>query len=83
MKPHTWNRTGAVLAVVTLATPLLLVGAGSAKADPDPARRGARLAERLVEASSAEDAHDTLAATLRHRLDDAHRPVERDAAFGG
>ncbi|MBE7203212.1 MAG: Cj0069 family protein [Parafilimonas terrae] len=30
-----------------------------------------------------DEAHDTLAATLRHRLDDAHRPVERDAAFGG
>lgn len=65
MKPHTWNRTGAALAVVTLATPVLLVGAGSANADPDPARRGARLAERLVEASSAEDAHDTLAALQR------------------
>ncbi|MEU6238692.1 M28 family metallopeptidase [Kitasatospora sp. NPDC047058] len=41
-------------------TPLLLVGAGSAAADPDPARKGEKLAARLVDESSADDAHDTL-----------------------
>ncbi|MEV7782187.1 M28 family metallopeptidase [Kitasatospora sp. NPDC088351] len=41
-------------------TPLLLVGAGSAAADPDPARKGAKLAARLVAESSARDAYDTL-----------------------
>ncbi|MFF2073687.1 M28 family peptidase [Kitasatospora sp. NPDC058162] len=69
MKPRPQRRTSplAALTVVALVTPLVLVGtgAGSANADPDPARRGARLAERLVEASSAEDAQDTLAALQR------------------
>ncbi|MFH8381739.1 M28 family metallopeptidase [Kitasatospora sp. NPDC018058] len=59
------SRAGAALTVASLVTPLLLVGTGSANADPDPARRGAKLAERLVEASSAEDAHETLAALQR------------------
>ncbi|MFJ8477272.1 M28 family peptidase [Kitasatospora sp. NPDC094011] len=53
------------MTVTALVTPLLLVGAGSAQADPDPARRGARLAERLVAAGSADSAHRTLAALQR------------------
>ncbi|MFF2148436.1 M20/M25/M40 family metallo-hydrolase [Kitasatospora sp. NPDC058190] len=53
------------MTAAALVTPLLLVGAGTANADPDPARRGAKLAERLVEASSAEGAHETLAALQR------------------
>ncbi|MEU8922087.1 M28 family metallopeptidase [Kitasatospora sp. NPDC048545] len=56
---------GAALTVATLVTPLLLAGAGSAVADPDPARKGAKLAARLVEASDAETARDTLAALQR------------------
>ncbi|MFJ9696999.1 M28 family metallopeptidase [Kitasatospora sp. NPDC101183] len=55
----------AALTVAALVTPFLLVGAGTAAADPDPARKGAKLAARLVDASSAEDAHDTLAALQR------------------
>ncbi|MFD0406650.1 M28 family peptidase [Kitasatospora sp. NPDC127116] len=53
---------GAALTVAALVAPLLLAGAGSASADPDPARKGAKLASRLVEASSARDARATLAA---------------------
>ncbi|WP_425337750.1 M28 family peptidase [Streptomyces novaecaesareae] len=53
------------MTVAALVVPLLLAGAGSAAADPDPARRGAKLAARLVEASDAETAHDTLAALQR------------------
>ncbi|MFJ6619714.1 M20/M25/M40 family metallo-hydrolase [Kitasatospora sp. NPDC091335] len=56
---------GAALTVAALVAPLLLAGAGSASADPDPARKGARLASRLVEASSARDARATLAALQR------------------
>ncbi|MFI6154700.1 M28 family metallopeptidase [Kitasatospora sp. NPDC051170] len=59
------RRPAAALTVAALVTPFLLVGAGTAAADPDPARRGAKLAARLVESSSAEDAHDTLAALQR------------------
>ncbi|MBV6699748.1 M28 family peptidase [Kitasatospora aureofaciens] len=50
----------AASTVAVLVTPLLLAGAGTAAADPDPARRGAKLAARLVAESSAEDASDTL-----------------------
>ncbi|MEU1510039.1 M28 family metallopeptidase [Kitasatospora sp. NPDC005748] len=46
-------------------TPLLLVGAGSAAAAPDPGRKGAKLAARLVEESSAGSARRTLAALQR------------------
>ncbi|MEV0531944.1 M28 family metallopeptidase [Kitasatospora sp. NPDC050463] len=46
-------------------TPLLLVGTGSAAADPDPGRKGAKLAARLVDESSADSAHRTLAAFQR------------------
>ncbi|MEV6978763.1 M28 family metallopeptidase [Kitasatospora sp. NPDC093806] len=46
-------------------TPLLLVGTGSASADPDPARKGAKLAERLIEDSSADNAFKTLEAFQR------------------
>ncbi|MFD4658185.1 M28 family metallopeptidase [Kitasatospora sp. NPDC058444] len=53
---------GAALTVAALVAPLLLAGAGSASADPDPARKGAKLASRLVEASTARDARATLAA---------------------
>ncbi|MFE2727993.1 M28 family metallopeptidase [Kitasatospora sp. NPDC059327] len=53
------------MAVAALVTPLLLVGAGSASADPDPGRKGARLAARLVEESSADSAHRTLVALQR------------------
>ncbi|MFE4974243.1 M28 family peptidase [Kitasatospora sp. NPDC056651] len=53
---------GAALTVAALVAPLLLAGAGSASADPDPARKGAKLAARLVEASDARDARATLAA---------------------
>ncbi|WP_188304402.1 M28 family metallopeptidase [Streptomyces sp. CBMA123] len=53
------------MAVAALVAPLSLVGAGSASAGPDPARQGARLAERLVAASSAEDARRTLTALQR------------------
>ncbi|MEV7184447.1 M28 family metallopeptidase [Kitasatospora sp. NPDC093102] len=53
---------GAALTVAALVTPLLLAGAGTASADPDPARKGAKLASRLVEASRARDARATLAA---------------------
>ncbi|WP_107054309.1 M28 family metallopeptidase [Streptomyces sp. NRRL S-350] len=53
------------MTAAALAAPLLLAGAGSAAADPDPARRGARLAARLVAAGDAEEAHDTLAALQR------------------
>ncbi|WP_398900988.1 M28 family metallopeptidase [Streptomyces sp. 1114.5] len=53
------------MTVAALVAPLLLAGAGSAAADPDPARKAARLAARLVEASDAETAHDTLAALQR------------------
>ncbi|MER6298190.1 M28 family peptidase [Kitasatospora sp. NPDC001539] len=59
------RRAGAALTAAGLAAPLLLVGTGTANADPDPARRGAGLAERLVEASSAEGAYGTLAALQR------------------
>ncbi|WTG93504.1 M28 family metallopeptidase [Kitasatospora sp. NBC_01560] len=48
-----------------MVTPLLLVGAGSAAADQDPARKGAKLAAKLVEESSARDARDTLRALQR------------------
>ncbi|MEU4118805.1 M28 family metallopeptidase [Kitasatospora sp. NPDC028055] len=67
MKPRSRSRTSplAALTAAALVAPLLLVSAGSANADPDPARRGARLAERLVGASSAEDARDTLVALQR------------------
>ncbi|GAB7184811.1 M28 family metallopeptidase [Kitasatospora sp. Ki12] len=61
----TGRRAGAALTVAALVTPLLLAGAGTAAADPDPARKGAKLAARLVEASDAETAHDTLAALQR------------------
>ncbi|WP_369185130.1 M28 family metallopeptidase [Streptomyces sp. Y1] len=60
MKSRTRRLTAAAL-----AAPLLLAGAGPAAADPDPARKAAKLAARLVAASSAEDAHDTLAAFQR------------------
>ncbi|MFB7469906.1 M28 family metallopeptidase [Kitasatospora sp. NPDC056184] len=53
------------MAVAALVTPLLLVGSGAASADPDPARKGARLATRLVQESSADDAYDTLEALQR------------------
>ncbi|MEU9040680.1 MULTISPECIES: M28 family metallopeptidase [unclassified Kitasatospora] len=56
---------GAALTLAALVGPLLLAGAGSAAADPDPARKGARLAARLVEASDAESARGTLAALQR------------------
>ncbi|MER7701439.1 M28 family metallopeptidase [Kitasatospora sp. NPDC097605] len=46
-------------------TPLLLVGTGSAAADPDPGRKGAKLATRLAQESSADGAHDTLEALQR------------------
>ncbi|MEV7600672.1 M28 family peptidase [Kitasatospora sp. NPDC089797] len=59
------SRAGAALTVTALVAPFLLVGAGSAQADPDPARRGARLAERLVAAAGADSAHRTLAALQR------------------
>ncbi|MFJ9950051.1 M28 family metallopeptidase [Kitasatospora sp. NPDC091207] len=55
----------SALAVAALVTPLLLVGAGSASADPDPGRKGAKLAARLVEESSADSAHRTLVALQR------------------
>ncbi|MFF4926208.1 M28 family peptidase [Kitasatospora sp. NPDC001261] len=58
----TRRSAGAALTVAALVAPLLLAGAGSASADPDPARKGAKLASRLVEASSARDARATLAA---------------------
>lgn len=61
----TGRRAGAALTVAALVTPLLLAGAGSAAADPDPARKGAKLAARLVDAADAESAHDTLAALQR------------------
>ncbi|MER7757063.1 M28 family metallopeptidase [Kitasatospora sp. NPDC097643] len=53
---------GVALTAAAVVTPLLLVGSGTAAADPDPARRAAKLAARLVEESSAEDARDTLEA---------------------
>ncbi|MFF0414007.1 M28 family peptidase [Kitasatospora sp. NPDC004745] len=53
------------MTVTALVAPLLLAGAGSAAADPDPAQRGARLAARLVEAADAETARDDLAALQR------------------
>ncbi|MGW4896062.1 M28 family peptidase [Kitasatospora sp. NPDC004240] len=56
---------GAALAVAGLVTPLLLVGAGSAAADPDPAKKGAKLAAKLVERADAEGAYDTLEAFQR------------------
>ncbi|WP_374106157.1 M28 family metallopeptidase [Kitasatospora sp. RG8] len=56
---------GSALAVAALVTPLLLVGTGSASADPDPGRKGAKLAARLVEESSADDAYGTLRALQR------------------
>ncbi|MFJ2867474.1 M28 family peptidase [Kitasatospora sp. NPDC087314] len=67
MRPRTATvrSAGAALTVAALVAPLLLVGAGGAAADPDPARSGERLAARLVEASDAESAHDTLAALQR------------------
>ncbi|MFD7450143.1 M28 family metallopeptidase [Kitasatospora sp. NPDC059827] len=71
MKPRSRHRSRfrtsplAALTAAALVAPLLLVGAGSANADQDPARRGAKLAERLVGASSAEDARDTLVALQR------------------
>ncbi|WUG43249.1 M28 family metallopeptidase [Kitasatospora sp. NBC_00458] len=46
-------------------TPLLLVGTGSAAADSDPARKGAKLAARLVDDSSADEAFETLEALQR------------------
>lgn len=56
---------GAAVTATALAVPLLLAGAGTAGADPDPARRGAQLAARLVDRSSADDALDTLRALQR------------------
>ncbi|WP_425554678.1 M28 family metallopeptidase [Kitasatospora putterlickiae] len=53
------------MAVAALVTPLLLVGTGSAAADPDPARKGAKLATRLAQQSSADGAYDTLEALQR------------------
>ncbi|MFF8769341.1 M28 family metallopeptidase [Kitasatospora sp. NPDC015120] len=53
------------MAVAALVTPLLLVGTGSAAADPDPARKGAKLATRLAQESTADSAHDTLEALQR------------------
>lgn len=65
LRPAAGRGPAAALTVAALVTPFLLVGAGTAAADPDPARKGARLAARLVESSSAEDAHGTLAALQR------------------
>ncbi|MFG3053967.1 M28 family metallopeptidase [Kitasatospora sp. NPDC048239] len=48
------------MAVAALVTPVLLVGAGTAAADPDPARKGAKLAAKLVDESNARDAYDIL-----------------------
>ncbi|WP_395298764.1 M28 family metallopeptidase [Kitasatospora hibisci] len=48
------------MAVAALVAPLLLVGTGSASADPDPAHKGAKLAARLVEESTADGAYRTL-----------------------
>ncbi|MEV7027146.1 M28 family metallopeptidase, partial [Kitasatospora sp. NPDC093558] len=55
----------ASLTVAVLVAPVLLAGAGTASAAPDPARRGAQLAARLVDRSSADDALDTLRALQR------------------
>ncbi|MGW6914872.1 M28 family metallopeptidase [Kitasatospora sp. NPDC054939] len=56
---------GAALAVAGLVTPLLLVGAGSAAADPDPARKAAQLAAKLVDRADGEDAYESLEAFQR------------------
>ncbi|MFJ8431477.1 M28 family metallopeptidase [Kitasatospora sp. NPDC094019] len=53
------------MAVAALVTPLLLVGTGSAAADTDPARNGAKLAARLIAGSDADDAFGTLEAFQR------------------
>ncbi|WP_443035121.1 M28 family peptidase [Streptomyces sp. BE20] len=53
------------MAVAALVTPLLLVGTGTAAADSDPARKGAKLAARLVDDSSADEAFETLEAFQR------------------
>ncbi len=61
----TRRTAGAALAVAALVTPLLLVGTGSAAADADPARNGAKLAARLIAGSDADDAFGTLEAFQR------------------
>ncbi|MFC5662692.1 M28 family metallopeptidase [Kitasatospora misakiensis] len=53
------------MAVAGLVTPLLLVGAGSAAAEPDPVRNGAKLAAKLIAGSDADDAFETLEAFQR------------------
>lgn len=63
MNPRTRRSAGAALAAAALTTPFLLVGAGSAAAHghgPDPARKAAQLAAKLVEKSSGKDAYPTL-----------------------
>ncbi|MGW2250661.1 M28 family peptidase [Kitasatospora sp. NPDC001660] len=57
--------TGVSLTIAVLVTPVLLAGASAESADPDPARRGAELAAKLVGESSADDALDTLRALQR------------------
>ncbi|MFI6444210.1 M20/M25/M40 family metallo-hydrolase [Kitasatospora sp. NPDC050543] len=65
MNTRTRHTAAAALAVAALTTPLLLAGAGSASAAPDPARKAAKLAEKLVDRSEGENAYETLEALQR------------------
>ncbi len=51
------RRAIAALAASALAAPLMLASASTASAEPDPAKKASILAKKLVQKSSADDAH--------------------------